>query len=155
MVKSLEATGANGIALFNRFYQPDIDIDSLQVASRIQLSHSGDHLLPMRWIATLHGRTQLSLAATSGVHTAEDAVKMVLAGADVVHLCSTLLMHGPRQLARILEGMERWLEESPYESFKQCKGVMSQQQSRDPGAFERANYVQMLGGYALSKEKWY
>ena len=155
MVKALEAKGANGVALFNRFYQPDIDIDSLQVASRLQLSHPGDHLLAMRWIAILHGRTRLSLAATSGVHTAEDAVKMVLAGADVVHLCSTLLLHGPRQLARILEGMERWLEESPYESLEQCRGVMSQRQSRDPGAFERANYVQMLGGYTLSKEEWH
>lgn len=154
MVKALEAQGANGVALFNRFYQPDIDIDSLQIASRLQLSHSGDHLLPMRWIAILHGRTNLSLAATSGVHTAEDAIKMVLAGADVVHLCSTLLQHGPRQLSHILEGMERWLEESPYDSLEQCKGVMSQQQSRDPAAFERANYVQLLGGYNVSKAQW-
>jgi dihydroorotate dehydrogenase (fumarate) len=154
MVKALESNGANGVALFNRFYQPDIDIDSLQVASRLQLSHPGDHLLTMRWIAILHGRTKLSLAATSGVHTAEEAVKMVLAGADVVHLCSTLLLHGPRQLSRILEGMERWLEESPYESLEQCKGVMSQQQSRDPGAFERANYVSLLGGYSVSTAEW-
>ena len=154
MVNALEANGANGVALFNRFYQPDIDIDSLQIASRLQLSHSGDHLLAMRWIAILHGRTRLSLAATSGVHTAEDAVKMVLAGADVVHLCSTLLLHGPRELAQILEGMERWLEASPYESLEQCKGVMSQRQSRDPGAFERTNYVQLLGGYTVSKEGW-
>ncbi|HEY0721625.1 MAG TPA: dihydroorotate dehydrogenase-like protein [Gammaproteobacteria bacterium] len=154
MVKALEAKGANGVALFNRFYQPDIDIDSLQVASRLQLSHPGDHLLAMRWIAMLQGRTQLSLAATSGVHTSDDAVKMVLAGADVVHLCSTLLLHGPRQLSRILAGMERWLDESPYESLEQCKGVMSQRQSRDPSAFERANYVQLLGGYSVSKEQW-
>lgn len=155
MVKSFEASGANGVALFNRFYQPDIDIDSLQVASRLQLSHPGDHLLAMRWIAILHGRSKLSLAATGGVHSAGDAVKMVLAGADVVHLCSTLLQHGPRQLARILEGMERWLEESPYESLEQCKGVMSQQHSRDPSAFERANYVSLLGSYNVSTSQWY
>lgn len=153
-VTALETHGANGIALFNRFYQPDIDIDSLQVAPRLHLSHPGEHLLPMRWIAMLHGRIKLSIAATSGVHSAEDAVKMVLAGADVVHLCSTLLLHGPRQLSRILEGMERWLEESPYDSLEQCKGVLSQQQSRDPAAFERANYVSMLGGYTVSTSQW-
>ncbi|HEY0633803.1 MAG TPA: dihydroorotate dehydrogenase-like protein [Gammaproteobacteria bacterium] len=154
MVKALEANGANGVALFNRFYQPDIDIDSLQVAPRLQLSRPGDHLLAMRWIAILHGRTPLSLAATGGVHSAEDAVKMVLAGADVVHLCSTLLQHGPRQLTHILEGMGRWLAESPYESLDQCTGAMSQQQSRDPAAYERSNYVQLLGGYSVSKEEW-
>ncbi len=154
MVRQLETAGAKGVAFFNRFYQPDIDIDSLQVAPRLQLSHPGEHLLPMRWIALLHGRTKLSLAATSGIHTAEEAVKMVLVGADVVHLCSTLLLHGPRQLARILAGMEQWLDASPYESLEQCKGVMSQQQSRAPGAYERANYVQLLGGYMVSKEQW-
>lgn len=154
MVKSLAAGGANGVALFNRFYQPDIDIDSLQVAPRLHLSHPHEHLLAMRWIAILHGRVNLSLAATGGVHHAEDAVKMVLAGADVVHLCSTLLLQGPSQLARILSGMEQWLEESPYESLAQCKGGMSQQHSRDPSAFERANYVQMLRGYGFVAEKW-
>jgi len=154
MVKELEGNGANGVALFNRFYQPDFDVDSLQVAPRLHLSHPGDHLLSMRWIAILHGRTKLALAATGGVHSAEDAVKMVLAGADVVHLCSTLLQHGPHQLTRILEGMERWLDESPYDSLEQCKGVMSQQQSRDPSAYERASYVSLLGEYTLSTTNW-
>jgi len=147
MVRRLEAAGASGVALFNRFYQPDIDLESLKPAPQLHLSRSADALLAMRWIGILHGRVGLTLGATGGIHTAEDAVKMVLAGADVVHLCSTLLQNGPEQLSRILRGMERWLEESPFDSLEQCRGTLSQQHAADPAAYERANYVRTLGSY--------
>jgi len=153
-VKNLEAAGANGISLFNRFYQPDIDIDTLRVAPTLHLSHSTDTLLAMRWLGILHGRVGLSMAATGGIHSAEDAVKMLLAGADVTHLCSTLLLHGPKKLAQILEGMGRWLEESPYESLEQAKGVLAHQHMADPGAYERASYVKMLGSYVVNRTAW-
>lgn len=153
-VKNLEAAGANGVSLFNRFYQPDIDVDSLRVAPALHLSQAHDSLLAMRWLGILHGRVSLSLAATGGIHSAEDAIKMLLAGADITHLCSTLLLHGPKQLSRILQGMEQWLEESPYDSLEQIKGVLSHQQMRDPAAYERASYVKMLSGYAVNKTAW-
>ncbi|MGM0595104.1 MAG: dihydroorotate dehydrogenase-like protein [Pseudomonadota bacterium] len=153
-VKSLEAAGANGISLFNRFYQPDIDVDTLRIAPVMHLSHSSDALLAMRWLGILHGRTQLSMAATGGIHTAEDAIKMLLAGADITHLCSTLLVHGPKQLSHILSGIEQWLEESPYQSIDQVKGVLTHQQMSDPATYERASYVKMLGSYAVNKTGW-
>lgn len=147
MVHRLEQAGAAGVSLFNRFYQPDIDIDSLRVAPQLHLSTSAEALLAMRWIAILHGRVKLTLAATGGVHDHSDALKMLLAGADVVHLCSTLLLHGPRRLAHILHGMEQWLEESPYESVEQMKGVLSQRHAGDASAYARANYLQLLDSY--------
>lgn len=153
-IKSLESTGANGVSLFNRFYQPDIDIDTLRVAPALHLSHSTDTLLAMRWLGILHGRVNLSMAATGGIHTAEDAVKMLLAGADVTHLCSTLLLHGPKRLNMILNGLEQWLEESPYESLEQAKGVLAHAHTTDPGAYERASYVKMLGGYVVNRAAW-
>ncbi|MCW8829293.1 MAG: dihydroorotate dehydrogenase-like protein [Gammaproteobacteria bacterium] len=153
-VSSLEAAGANGVALFNRFYQPDIDVDSLRVAPALHLSQPHDNLLAMRWLGILHGRLKLSLAATGGIHSAEDAIKMLLAGADITHLCSTLLLHGPKQLTRILNGIEVWLEESPYDSIEQIKGVLSHQQMADPAAYERASYVKMLESYAVNRTAW-
>lgn len=153
-VSKLEAAGANGVSLFNRFYQPDIDIDSLRVAPTLQLSHSGDGLLAMRWLGLLKGRVGLSLAATGGVHTAEDAIKMLLAGADVTHLCSALLLHGPKQLCTVLNGITAWLEESPYDSLEEIKGVLAQQHTRDPGAYERASYVKMLDSYKVNRTAW-
>lgn len=149
MVYRLEQAGAAGVSLFNRFYQPDIDIDSLRVAPQLHLSTSAESLLAMRWIAILHGRTRLTLAATGGVHDHSDAIKMLLAGADVVHLCSTLLQHGPRRLARILHGIEHWLDESPYESVEQMKGVLSQRHAGKTSAatYARANYLQLLDSY--------
>jgi len=154
-ITRLEATGANGVSLFNRFYQPDIDIDSLRIAPALHLSQPHDNLLAMRWLGILHGRVKLSLAATGGIHNAEDAIKMLLAGADITHLCSTLLLHGPKQLAHILKGIEAWLEESPYDSIEQFKGVLSHRQSDDPAAYERASYVNMLGGYTVNRTTWY
>lgn len=149
MVRRLEQAGASGVSLFNRFYQPDIDLDSLRVAPQLHLSTSAESLLAMRWIAILHGQVKLTLAATGGVHTHTDVLKMLLAGADVVHLCSTLLLHGPRRLADILRGMEEWLEESPYESVEQLKGMLSQRHAGNSSAsaYARANYLQLLDSY--------
>lgn len=143
-VKQLEDTGVNGVSLFNRFYQPDIDPDTLRVQSSIHLSRSEDALLSMRWLGILFGKTRLTLAATGGIHTADDAVKMLLAGADVTHLCSVLLQQGPNVLNSILKGISDWLEESPYESLEQARGVLSHLHSNDPTLYERASYVQLL-----------
>jgi dihydroorotate dehydrogenase (fumarate) len=153
-VNQLEEAGANGVSLFNRFYQPDIDIDSLRISPTLHLSHPNESLLAMRWLGILHGRTSLSLAATGGIHNAEDAIKMLLAGADITHLCSTLILHGPKQLARIRKGVEQWLEESPYDSIEQIKGVLSHSQVRDPDTYERASYVSILGGYSMNSSAW-
>lgn len=153
-VTQLETAGANGISLFNRFYQPDIDIDSLRVAPTLHLSHPGDNLLAMRWLGLLRGRIGLSMAATGGIHCAEDAIKMLLAGADVTHLCSTLLLHGPKQLRDILRGISAWLEDSPYDSLEQIKGVLAQHHTKDPAAYERANYVRMLDSYKVNRMAW-
>jgi dihydroorotate dehydrogenase (fumarate) len=152
MVGRLEQAGAAGVSMFNRFYQPDIDLDSLRVAPQLHLSSSAESLLAMRWIAILFGRVKLTLAATGGVHTHSDALKMLLAGADVVHLCSTLLLHGPKRLAHILHGMKDWLDDSPYESIDQLKGVLSQRHAGNASAsaYARANYLQLLDSYLPS-----
>ena len=147
LVKQLERVGAKGVVLFNRFYQPDIDLESLEIIPRLQLSCSADALLVMRWLAILYGRVNLSLAATGGVHTAEDALKMLLAGADVAYLCSILIRNGPDLLTHILDDMRRWLEEHEYTSIEQLKGSVSQRYAADPVAFERANYVKLLTCY--------
>ncbi len=154
MVASLESAGVSGVSLFNRFYQPDIDIDTLRVSPRLQLSHPGDTLLAMRWLGILHGKVGVSLAATGGIHSAEDAIKMLLAGADVTHLCSALLLHGPRRLTEIREGIEQWLEESPFESIDMLKGTLAHRHLGDNSAYERASYVKLLGGYALNTTQW-
>lgn len=153
-VTKLEAAGANGISLFNRFYQPDIDVNSLRVTPTLHLSHPGDNLLAMRWLGLLHGRGNLSMAATGGIHRAEDAIKMLLAGADVTHLCSALLLHGPKRLREILNGINQWLEESPYDSLEEIKGVLSQHHIKDPADYERASYVRMLDSYKVNQTAW-
>lgn len=146
-VRQVEAAGAAGVSLFNRFFQPDIDLESLSVVDRAQLSTSSDALLTMRWIAILYGRNKLSLAATGGVHTAEDALKMLLAGADVVHMASSLLQHGPQRLATVLENLEQWLDEHEYKSVAQLKGSMSQHKLTDSSAFARAAYVHAIDSF--------
>jgi len=148
MVRRLQEAGAAGVALFNRFYQPDIDPATLRVSPTLHLSTSADALLAMRWIAILYGRVQVSLAATGGIHTTEDAVKMLLAGADVIHLCSALLQHGPVRLAEIRAGLERWLDDSAYDSVAQMKGSASQLHVSDPASYERANYLAVLDSYS-------
>ncbi len=143
-VRDAETAGAAGVSLFNRFFQPDIDLDTLSVVDRVQLSTSADVLLTMRWIAILRGCTGLSLAATGGVHTASDALKMLLAGADVVHMASALLQRGPQALKDVLDGIESWMDTHEYESVAQMKGSMSQQNLPDPSAFARAAYLHAL-----------
>jgi len=154
LVRRIEAAGAAGVALFNRFYQPDLDLGSLEIAQVMNLSSSKDALLTMHWMALLHGRVRLSLAATGGVHTAEDALKMLLCGADVTYLCSTLLLNGAAQLTRIQQGVSEWMAKHEYESVSQLKGSLSQKNSPDPGAFERSNYRQMLAKYEPPKSVW-
>jgi dihydroorotate dehydrogenase (fumarate) len=149
MVKLLEAAGANGVSLFNRFYQPDINIDNLRLTSTLQTSNSSEILLAMRWIAILHGRTKLSLGATGGVHTAEDAIKLLLAGADVVHLCSLLLEQGPAALGKILHGIEAWMAETGFDSIGEFRGRLSQLSVADPAEFERVNYVHILDSFSF------
>ncbi len=147
MVKRLEAAGANGVSLFNRFYQPGIDLETLKVTPELHLSTPAESLLRMRWIAILHGRVGLSLAATGGIHGPEDALRLLLAGADVTHLCATLLKNGPEHLGVILAEMEAWLEAHEYESVEQMKGSVSQRHAANPTAYERANYLEVLRSY--------
>ena len=149
VVEKLIKAGTNGLVLFNRFYQPDINLDELEVTPDIVLSNSDDSRLSMRWIAILYGRVKASLAATSGIHTAEDVLKLVMAGADVTMMCSALLKNGPGHVRRVLEGLNRWMEEHEYESISQMKGSMSQKSVADPAAFERANYVKALNRFKL------
>lgn len=146
--KRLEAAGASGVVLFNRFYQPDIDLETLEVLPTLELSSSSEALLRIRWAALLYSRTQLSLAVTGGFHQSSDVIKALLAGADVVHLCSVLLKHGVGRLSEILSELEQWLVEHDYDSIQQLKGSVSQQHAIDPSAYERANYVQVLDNYS-------
>jgi dihydroorotate dehydrogenase (fumarate) len=148
MAQQLEAAGANGLALFNRFYQPDVDLDSLSVIPKLELSSSMESLLRIRWIALLHGRVKLSLAVTGGFHTTEDILKALLAGADVTHLCSALLHHGPELITEILSDLNAWLDEHEYESVSQLKGSISQEHAIEPAAYERANYVNVLDSFS-------
>ncbi|MGZ8189042.1 MAG: dihydroorotate dehydrogenase-like protein [Methylosarcina sp.] len=150
-ISRLEQEGADGVVLFNRFYQPDIDLDNLQVTSQLTWSRSSDIQLSLRWVALLYGRLQLSLATTSGVHTAEDALKLVLAGADVTQLCSVLLEKGPGYLATLKEGMIAWLARNEYESLADIKGYLSRERCANPDIFDRSNYLMLLDTYSRAK----
>ncbi len=147
MAKRLDSAGANGLVMFNRFYQPDIDLDALEVKPRVLLSTPHAMRLPLRWIAILHGRVQASLAATSGIHTGHDVLKMLMAGANVTMLCSALLKHGIDHLRAVEQEMRQWMEEHEYESVKQMQGSMSQIHCADPSAFERAQYMRAITTY--------
>jgi dihydroorotate dehydrogenase (fumarate) len=147
VAKRFEQAGTNGLVLFNRFYQPDIDLETLEVVPKLELSTSEESLLRIRWIAIIYGRIDCSLAITGGVHNAADVLKALLAGADVTHLCSALLRHGPDHLAVILRTLEEWLEEREYESVRQLKGSVSQRNATDSSAFLRSNYVRVLESY--------
>lgn len=153
-IAELERAGARGVALFNRFYQPDIDLDNLGLVDRLHLSYPDEALLRMRWIAILRGQTRLTLAATGGVHGHEEALKMLLAGADVVHLASCLLQRGPEHLATILTDMARWMTEREYVSVAQLKGSMCQRNLPDPGALARASYIRVLDSYTPATGVW-
>jgi dihydroorotate dehydrogenase (fumarate) len=153
-VQQIEYAGANGVALFNRFFQPDIDLDNLAVVDRLKLSTSDDSLLAMRWIAVLYGQIDMSLAATGGVHTWQDAMKMLLVGADVVHMASALLLHGPSRLAEVLQGIHRWMEMHEYSSVAQLKGSMSQTHQADPSVFARESYIRVLDSFTPPHGIW-
>jgi dihydroorotate dehydrogenase (fumarate) len=146
--RRLTEAGADGLVLFNRFYQPDIDLDELNVKPDIVLSSPVNLRLPLRWTAILHGRINASIAASSGVHTGEDVVKLILAGADVTMTTSALLKYGPSHLATMLFEMESWFAERDYTSIEQGKGSLSQEHSADPEAFERTNYMRSLVSYS-------
>jgi dihydroorotate dehydrogenase (fumarate) len=148
MARRLAEAGADGLVLFNRFYQPDIDIEDLKVRSNVQLSTSAELRLPLRWIAILKGRVNVSLAASTGVHTPEDVLKLVMAGADVTQVAAALLKQGAGWLTWVRQEMTTWLEEHEYESIEQMKGSLSQAASPDPAAFERSNYMETLVTYA-------
>lgn len=147
VAQRFEQAGAQGLVLFNRFYQPDIDLETLEVIPRLELSSPSESLMRIRWIAILYGRVKCSLAITGGVHSCEDVLKALLAGADVTHMCSALLRNGPEHLAIVLQELEQWLEDKEYESVTQLKGSISQQNAADPAAFARANYVSVLDSY--------
>lgn len=140
----LDRIGVDGLVLFNRFYQPDIDIDLLEVVPSLRLSDSSELLLRLRWLAILWGRVSASLALSGGVQTPVDAIKGIMAGAHVVQTVSSLLRHGPEHLRSLRDGMLIWMQERGYESVTQMRGSMSLQRCPDPGAFERANYMRIL-----------
>jgi dihydroorotate dehydrogenase (fumarate) len=151
MAKRLDQAGANGLVLFNRFYQPDIELETLEVKPNILLSTPMAMRLPLRWIALLHNRVKASLAATSGIHRASDVLKMLMAGADVTMLCSTVIRHGIPQIAIIERDLTAWLTEHEYESVNQLKGSLSQEKCSEPAAFERAQYMKALTGYTMPR----
>jgi len=150
MAKRLNETGADGLVLFNRFYQPDIDLDTLEVKPNILLSTPMAMRVPLRWIAILYGHLKCSLAATSGIHRASDVLKMLMAGADVTMLCSTLIRHGVGQISVIERELVAWMEEHEYESVTQLKGSLSQKNCPAPSAFERAQYMRAISSYSVS-----
>ena len=140
----LVEAGANGLVLFNRFYQPDLDIEAMEVLPALELSSSAELRLPLRWIAILHRRWGISLAASTGVHTAEDVVKVLLAGADVAMMTSALLHNGPDHLRSVELRLRDWMDRHRYETIEQLRGQLSQRSVPDPAAFERANYIKTL-----------
>ncbi|MEY2633997.1 MAG: hypothetical protein RIR00_2651 [Pseudomonadota bacterium] len=146
-VRQAEAAGAAGVSLFNRFFQPDIDLDTLQVIDRVQLSSSDDGLLAMRWIALLRGQTPLTLAASGGVHNARDVARMLLAGADVTHMASAILQNGPDVIRQTLTDLTHWLETHEYDSVTQLKGSMSQRNHPNPTAYARSAYLNTLDSF--------
>jgi dihydroorotate dehydrogenase (fumarate) len=153
VARRLVDAGADGLVLFNRFYQPDIDLESLEVTPNVLLSTPMAMRLPLRWVAILYGRVNASLAATSGIHRASDVVKMLLVGADVTELCSVLMRHGIKQLGVIEAELRQWLEQHEYDSVQQLKGSLSQKHCTDPSAFERAQYMRAISSYPFAVVK--
>jgi dihydroorotate dehydrogenase (fumarate) len=151
MAQRLADGGAAGLVLFNRFYQPDLDLEKLEVASRLVLSSSDDLRLPLCWVGLLYGRVDVDFAITSGVHTYQDALKGLMAGAKVTMMASELLQNGINRISEILEEMQRWMEKHEYCSVKRIIGSMSQKNMIETAAFERANYMKMLASYKLPR----
>lgn len=145
--RRLVEAGANGLVIFNRFYQPDFDLEQLEVIPNLVLSDSHELRMPLRWIAILYGRIQADLALTSGVHTATDVLKAMMAGASAAMLASELLQNGLGRVSEILSDLENWMESHEYDSIVQMKGSMSQLAIAEPAAFERANYMKVLSSY--------
>jgi dihydroorotate dehydrogenase (fumarate) len=150
MAKRLDEAGANGLVLFNRFYQPDIDLESLEIKPNILLSTPMAMRVPLRWVALLYGKLKANLAATSGIHRASDVLKMLMAGADVTMLCSTLIRHGARQIGVIERDLVAWMEEHEYTSVAQMKGSLSQKNCDNPSAFERAQYMKAISQFPVA-----
>lgn len=147
--KRLDEAGADGLVIFNRFYQPDFDLNALEVVPNLVLSDSSELRLRLHWAALLYNRIRPDIAITGGVHTAEDVVKSLMAGARVTMMTSALLRHGPEYLTKLEEDLGDWLEEHEYESVQQMRGSMSSQAVTEPAAFERANYMKVLSSYTL------
>jgi len=147
MARRLDEAGANALVLFNRFYQPDIDLEALEVRPRVLLSTPQAMRLPLTWIGILYGRIRADMAATSGVHEAEDVLKLLMVGANVTMLCSVLLQRGIEQIRTIEEGVRQWMELHEYRSVQQMRGSMSQQNVANASAFVRANYISSLQSY--------
>lgn len=145
--KRLVDNGVDALALFNRFYQPDINLDNLEIEPSVNLSSSAEMRLPLRWIAVLSAALKVSFGATTGVHTAEDALKLLLVGADVTMMTSALLKHGPGHITSMLDDMVAWMDENEYESVQQLKGSMNYRNIADPEALMRANYMKVLNAY--------
>jgi len=140
----IDHAGADGLVLFNRFYQPDLDLEKMEVEPSLVLSTPVEKRLPMRWIAILHGQVKASLAATSGIHVAEDVAKLILCGADITMVASVLLKNGVGYLAQMLKELNRWMEDREYPSIEEMKGSMSYRNVAEPAAYERANYLKVL-----------
>lgn len=151
MAKRLDEAGADGLVLFNRFYQPDIDLDTLEVKPNILLSTPMAMRVPLRWIAILYDRVRANLAATSGIHRASDVLKMLMAGADVTMLCSVLIRHGIPQIAVIERDLMNWMEDREYISVQQLRGSLSQKNTDNPSAFERAQYMRAISSYPIKR----
>lgn len=147
MARKIESAGAQGLVMFNRFYQPDIDLETLEVKPSLALSSPYESRLPLRWTAILHGRVGLDLAITTGIHNGESVIKALMAGADVTMLCSELLRKGPGRLGEIEREMLEWMEEHEYPSVEMMKGSMSQRACPEPAAYERANYMKTIQSY--------
>jgi len=148
-VKALENAGAAGVVLFNRFYQPDLDLDELEVLPQLRLSDSSELLLRLRWLAIISPQVRFSLGASGGVHGAQDALKALAAGAHAVQVVSVLLQNGPRFLSVILEGMRSWMAEHGYSGIDEIRGAMNLRHCPDPSAFERANYIRILQAWRV------
>lgn len=147
MAKQLDAAGADALVLFNRFYQPDFNVDHLEVAPTLKLSHPGEIRLPLLWIALLYDKLKASLGATRGVESGEEVVKYLLAGANAVMTASALLRYGPDYVKKLVDELSLWMEQHGFKSVEQMRGVMSHARVADPTAFERANYIKILESY--------
>jgi dihydroorotate dehydrogenase (fumarate) len=146
-VDQLQQAGAGAVVIFNRFYQSDIDLESLEVEPRLQLSSPYESLLRVRWAAMLRGALDVDLAVTGGFHESADIIKALLAGANVVQLCSVLLQHGPQRLAELLAAVEQWLDQKEYDSVRQMQGSLSYRKAANPSAWERENYLSVLDSF--------